>query len=165
MQKVLAELAVPALRHAERVLDDLDEAADVVGDAVETAWRLVERGGSVNLGWMLAFVDNRRRDRERRDRTRDTALPLLVSDAVRSTVAPNADLRIELERILAGLTDEERHLIELLDMDGFAAGEVAGMLGIRPATVRKRHQRAREKLRALLLAAEIGIEAGGDHVA
>ena|GEM_PF-2302420 len=164
-QKLLDDLTVPTLRHAERTFDSFEDAADVMAEAVATAWRIIADGGSVNLGWMLTFVDNRKRDRDRRARTRDVAAPLLISEAIRSAVAPDTDLRIELERVLAALTDDERHLVELLDMDGFTAGEVAEMLGIRQATVRKRHQRAREKLQALLLAAEIGLEAGDDHVA
>lgn len=163
-QKLLDDLAVPALRHAERVFDSFEDATDVMAEAVGAAWRVIADGGSVNLGWMLTFVDNRKRDSDRRDRTRDATAPLLISEAIRSAVAPDTDLRIELQRVLAALTDDERHLIELLDMDGFSAGEVAEMLGIRQATVRKRHQRAREKLRALLTAAEIGLEAGDDHV-
>jgi len=163
--ELLERFSIPALRHAERAFDNVEDAADVIGDAFVAAWQIIDDGGSVNLAWMLRFVDNKKRDRERRDRTRESVMPLLVSEALRAAVAPDADLRIELERVLTGLSMEERHLIELLDLDRYAAGEVAAMLGIRQSTVRKRHQRAREKLRELLTAAEVGFQAGDDHVA
>src|SRR5690606_9308397 len=43
-ERLLNELSVPALRHAERVFETTDEAADVIGDAFITAWQVIRDG-------------------------------------------------------------------------------------------------------------------------
>jgi len=51
-----------------------------------------------------------------------------------------------LERALARLSHADRELVLLICVEGFAAEQVAAMLGIAPAAVRKRLSRARARL-------------------
>lgn len=158
--------SVALMRHAERLYPDDRDAEDAVADAFEQAWRAIDAGGVVNLSWLMTCIDNRRRDRDKRERTREKYAGVLSSAARGSAMRDeNVELRVDLGRVLSMLPLPERKLIELLDLDGYTAGEVAGLLGISQAAVRKRHQRARESLGALLVAAGIGLKAGDDHVA
>lgn len=159
--------SVPLIRHAERLYEDQRDAEDAVADAFEQAWRMIHAGTTVNLGWLIDCMDDRRRDRDARERTRQAAADSLVEAVSDSAIAADDDDRthIDLDRLLSMLAADDRKLIELLDLDGYSTDELATLLSINRATVRKRHARARRRLRALLAAANIGLKAGEDHVA
>lgn len=164
--KSLVRTAHSALtRHAQRLYDDPQDVEDAVDDAFTGAWRVIHDGGHVNERWLLTFIDNRRKDRGRRERTRDAVWGQLIHDAQSAAArGDDLDLRIDLNSVLDALSPDDRYLIELLDMDGNSAGEVAEMLGRSQAAVRKRRQRIHERLRELLVAAGIGLNVGDRHV-
>ncbi len=62
--------------------------------------------------------------------------------------APESDDR--LDAALEALNPDQRAAIHLFYYEDMSAEEIAGALGIRPATVRERLSRARRKLRKLL---------------
>lgn len=151
-----------ALRHAQRVFMTLEDAQDAVENAFERAWVVVRDGGSVNLSWLLRVIDTSSGDSQTPAPVRQA--PALLGEVLRAAASPEGDLRIDLEWVFSGLSIGERHLIELVDMDGWTVATAAKMLGLRQAVARKRLQRARQKLHALLFAAEVGLRAGGEHV-
>lgn len=153
------------LRHAERFYEDPNDAQDAVSDAFVRAWQVISAGGRVNERYLLGLIDDRVMDRDRRDRTRKAAWDDLVSRAMSDAARyPDVALRIDLKRVLSALTPAERELVELMDLDGYSAAEVAERLGIRPHAVRRRYQRVHRKLQQLLVAAGIGLKVGDQHV-
>jgi RNA polymerase sigma-70 factor (ECF subfamily) len=64
--------------------------------------------------------------------------------------AREAELRRDLERALATLTERERAVFVLREIEGLDSGRVARVLGITGITVRRHLSRARRHLRAAL---------------
>jgi len=75
--------------------------------------------------------------------------------------APAADplVRIDMERLLAGLSFQERQLLWLCHVEGFTHEEVAGVAGVGARSVRVLLFRARSRLAALIRGS--GWTAGG----
>ena len=60
----------------------------------------------------------------------------------------------EVRAFLAQLSERQRTVLDLVDLQGYRTGEVAEMLGMRPVTVRTHLMRARRALREELLGRE-----------
>ncbi|MGN7979454.1 RNA polymerase sigma factor [Microbacterium sp. 22195] len=162
---LVRESGTRVLRHAERFYEDPHDAEDAVSDAFTRAWQVIHSGGFVNERYLVGIIDNRFKDRDRRERTRKAAWNDLVNRAMSDSERyPDMDLRIDLKRVLSALTPAERELVELMDLDGCSAGETAEKLGIKQAAVRKRHERVHRKLQHLLIAAGIGLKVGDQRV-
>ena len=58
--------------------------------------------------------------------------------------------RIELKELLMELENEERIIICLSVFEGYKGDEIAELLGLKPATVRSKKQRALAKLAGLI---------------
>ncbi len=136
-----------------------EDAADLLGETLLIVWRrerAVPDDPIQARMWMFGVarkvLSGQHRSRRRREAlTARLAAELTVAMPAASTVAvpaaPGADLRDLIERLLDE-TDQE--IIELVYWDGFGLAEAASILGLRPATVRSRHARARAKLRGAL---------------
>lgn len=100
-----------------------------------------------------ALVDvERERGKQRRLRDRLELERLASGTAERERTDPLA--RILLTRLMDGLSPRQRAVLDLVDLQGFGASEVAEMLELAPETVRVHLHRARAALRA-------GSEKGG----
>jgi RNA polymerase sigma-70 factor (ECF subfamily) len=85
--------------------------------------------------------------------------------------ARQAELREALERALESLTERERTIFVLREIEGLETREVAGALGITSITVRRHLSRARRRLRSALgeepqkspLSVERIARGGGSH--
>lgn len=144
----LIEAAWPSsVRFARVVLADLDEAEDVVQDAVITAWhRLGELRDPVAFdGWLRTIVYRQALARMRGFR-RWVSNETLVQDRA----APPNQRSGDVERALRALPPRQRAVVFLGEIDGRTDPEIARTLGIKPSTVRIHRMRARDKLRALL---------------
>jgi len=76
-----------------------------------------------------------------------------------SAHAPDATIALhDLERALAHLHTSDRELLLLVGVEGLAHGEVAAMLGIDLAALRKRLSRARARLAEALDEAQAGVQ-------
>ena len=73
--------------------------------------------------------------------------------------AEGGELRRRLERALAGMLPADREVLLLVGVEGMAPAEAAEVIGVRPEALRKRLQRARDRL-ALVLESDQG-DAGG----
>ena len=130
------------------------DAADLLG---ETLVVVARKTGSIptnelNARMWLFGVARKVLSTHRRSAVRRTALAdkLRLELAARSQ-APDAAAHDEVREAIAALPALDREIIELVYWEGFSLEEVAGILSMRSATVRSRHARAKEKLRAVLV--------------
>jgi RNA polymerase sigma-70 factor (ECF subfamily) len=104
-------------------------------------------------GWLLAIVRNRSRNLVRRETLRaGDALPASLASGLpgpeRET--ERGELRARLTEALSGLTEVQREVVLLHDLEGWKHREIAGVLGMPPGTVRSHLHYARKKLREAL---------------
>ncbi|MDQ0189793.1 RNA polymerase sigma factor [Alicyclobacillus cycloheptanicus] len=82
---------------------------------------------------------------------RQPSVPLDAEQvSTRTDVHASADIRMDVERALDGLTTEQRTIVVLRDVQGFGYDEIAEILDIPIGTVRSRLHYARAQLRELL---------------
>ena len=144
---------------AYRVLDNADDAADVVQDVFVNAYTSLKsfKGDSELFTWLYRIAFNtaisfkrRRRGMVRIDGHGDEGG---IDPEDRSTdTAPEAGMeRGEDERVLADamakLSPEHRSVLVLKDIDGLKYEEIAEVMGVPIGTVRSRLHRARLELR------------------
>jgi len=161
----LIEVATPwLLGVAERILQDADEAEEVVSDALLTAWTRIEllaEDDAMLMPWLLRITRNRAIDRLRRRaswRRRATralafgALPDPAVPAVEPNEAahPGWHVHESVHGALRALPDDQRAAVELAYFGGLTHSEVAGQLGIPIGTVKTRLRLAIDKLRGSL---------------
>lgn len=149
-----------------RLLRDQQLAEDASQDTFLRAYRSLERfDGSAFRPWLLRIATNRCYDLLRYRRRRpaeslDAQLveeePAWVSSEARADdperMALNQDLRLQLERALAALPDDQRLVVILHDIEGYRYDEIAAIVGATLGTVKSRLSRARSRLRDLLRA-------------
>lgn len=137
---------------AVRTLDDREEAADAVQDALLSAYRSAAqyRGEARVSTWLHRVVVNACLDRARRQAVRPT-VPL----PVQGPPDPAADLArrdtaLDVQAALAALPVEQRAAIVLVDLTGLAVEEAADVLGVPVGTVKSRCSRGRARLAVAL---------------
>jgi RNA polymerase sigma-70 factor (ECF subfamily) len=137
-QLVVAHLPA-ALRLAQRLVGDPDQAEEVVQDAlcrVLTRWKSF-RGESAFGTWMLQIVVNAARDRQRRKRDA-TELSREVPDT--SALEPNeqlatAELNRAIHEAIDNLPERQREVALLVLGEGLSASDVAYVLKTTEANV------------------------------
>jgi RNA polymerase sigma-70 factor, ECF subfamily len=150
----------PALREAARRLTgSLDEADDLVQDAVMRAWTFWDRfePGSNARAWLHRILVNtfinayrkRRRERELfRQAGEEARREAHTATDFRS--AQRDGLGDEVGAALGALPAEFRAVVELVDLGDLSYREVAGELSCPIGTVMSRLHRARKQLQELL---------------
>lgn len=137
------------------VLRDPANAEDVAHDAFVTALERLEecRQPESFAAWLLQIVRNQARNHLRRAGVRRTEL-LEESTAYASDDpshdAERAELRAELSAGLEQLSETQREVVLLHDMEGWRHREIGEALGMPEGTVRYHLSTARRALRALL---------------
>ena len=148
-----------ALGTALRVVNDREEAEDVVHDAFVAVWRKIDRfdpdRGALRA-WLMTVVRNRAIDRIR---ARRPGMDLEDADE-RSLLrtGPNPTWEAALRRAsatdvrfaMAALPDEQRRAVELAYFEGYTYREVADLTGVAPGTANGRLRLALGKLRDAL---------------
>lgn len=156
------------LRVVRRVLDNEDEARDVLQEAFMTAFRALPAfdGRSRVSTWLYRIAVNAalmklRRRKRLAECDVDAALPAFLEDGHRRDVGPAwppaPDEEVERARLrqlvrdkIAELPESFREALLLYDLQGLSTGEIAAALSISTAAVKTRLHRARQALRALL---------------
>ncbi|GAA3415735.1 RNA polymerase sigma factor [Streptosporangium vulgare] len=150
------------LGYAMRRCDSPEDAADVVAETFEIAWRRVDDlppGEQARL-WLYGVarnvLANHRRGLMRRH-SHQTALHENVADlyARTSPDGEGTELRA-IGQVFRELSDDDRELLSLVAWEGLDAGEIASVLGRSRNAVRIRLHRARGRFSRGL--AEAGIE-------
>ena len=149
---------------AYRIMGESDSAADATQEAFISAYRAIRsfRGGSFKA-WLLRIVTNACYDEIRRRKRRpDASLDALyvedeATDASLVTHSENPesyaqrmDLQAAIMTCLQGLTDEQRAVSILSDIEGMSYEEIAEVVGTALGTVKSRLSRARSSLRDCL---------------
>ena len=154
---------------ALRMLGNHDEAQDVAQDAFVQAYRALAgfRRDAKFSTWVIAITLNLCRNRRRwwaryrrvivasLDEPMDTEDGTSQHEAVDPAPLPDQEAeRRERSRHVVGmlqqLSESEREIIVLRDIQGHSYEEIAGLLRCRVGTVKSRLNRARLQLRALL---------------
>jgi RNA polymerase sigma-70 factor (ECF subfamily) len=155
----LADRIRARVRHwAARVVHDDDEADDVAQQVLlKLHLRLREfEGRSRFTTWLYRMTVNTALNRKRLARRRSK---LLRDVAVASpTTMPEVAAAAEQQRIArlvaacaTGLSDRERQVFQMADLDGKAVSEIAATLGLQPVSVRATLSRARRRMRLKML--------------
>jgi len=143
---------------------DADDAEDVTQEVlVRLHLGLPDfRGESKFETWLFTLTRNAaadfrsRRSRPRRleDRMRELGWG---DDRVASDPAGRLEAGLigdQVRAFLSKLSERQRTVLDLVDLQGYTAAEVGEMLGMRPVTVRTHLMRARRELRGALLKLE-----------
>lgn len=129
-----------------------EDAEDAVQDGFLHAYRALDRFRPDQPfgAWLNRIVANAALDLVRRRKVRDAdELPDNVAMPFRDPGEAD-ELRTRLSVALKHLTDRQRSVIVLHDVEGFTHGEIGGMLGIPEGTARSDLHHARAALRRLL---------------
>lgn len=136
------------------VLGDPADAEDASQDALIRALERLDqcREPERFLPWLLQIVRNRARNL-RRARTLRKVLPLFGVESHPSRDRPDRDaeqseLRDQLLAGLATLTDVQREIVLLHDLEGWKHREIAEVLEVAEGTVRYHLSTARKRLRS-----------------
>jgi RNA polymerase sigma-70 factor (ECF subfamily) len=150
----------PALREAARRLTgSIDEADDLVQDAVMRAWTFWDRfePGSNARAWLHRILVNTFINAYRKQRRERELFRLAGQEAMReahtATGVRNAQregLSDEVGAALGALPAEFRAVVELVDLGDLSYREVASELSCPIGTVMSRLHRARKQLQELL---------------
>lgn len=141
---------------AYRVLGHREDAEDLVQDAFLTA---LDRIGSFDLSrpfgpWFFRIVVNRGLNaRKARAIRRTEPMPADALEAAEPSPAgmyERTEIRERFQAALAGLSQRQRLIVELADIDGMSGVEIAAMLGVSQGTVRWHLHMARHALRTAL---------------
>lgn len=154
-------------RAARSVLRDDAEAEDAVQEAYVRAFRALGdfRGDASLSTWLTRIARNEALGRLRRRRIttgleaveaaqQEGGACIVMFPTTQGSDPEGAAARREIRRLLEEAIDELpdafRAVLVARDVDGLSVEETAGVLGIRPETVRTRLHRARRLLRAAL---------------
>ena len=152
-EEELARLFAPRVeamaRGRLRRQEDVDELVNDVLMAVLLALRRgsVREPGSLAAfvhGTALRLIQNRRRMLARHPSTQQLTPELSATDGVVSF--ERADRLRDCRRALAGLPLIDRQILYLTLVEGLKPGEIAGRVGLPPATVRQRKSRALKQM-------------------
>jgi len=141
---------------AYRVLGHREDAEDLVQDAFLTALeRIASFDRSRPFGpWLFRIVVNRGLNaRKARAIRRTEAMPMDVTEPGEPSPASlyeRTEIRERFHAALAGLSQRQRLIVELADIDGMSGVEIAAMLGVSQGTVRWHLHMARHALRKAL---------------
>ena len=139
-------------RLAKRLLDDVDEAHDVVQDVFVKLWNRRDKLDEYRSVEALAVVT-----------TRNICLDKLKSKRFKTESLESAKIELEdknieafhdhseivqrIHNIIKTLPEQQRTIIQLRDIEGFDYEEIARMLGMQENAVRVNISRARKKIR------------------
>ncbi len=151
---------------AYRIMGDADSAADATQEAFIAAFRAIHRfrGGSFRA-WLLRIVTNACYDELRRRKRHPSASlealhvedeapepeGMLASRAEHpESYVQRRELQAAIMDCLQALSEDQRTVAVLSDIEGFSYEEIAHIIGVALGTVKSRLSRARSSLRDCL---------------
>jgi len=154
--KLYSEVAKDLYRLALYFLKNKEDAEDIVGEAVLDAYRQIEslREESLFKNWIIKILTNKCKMKLKeyalfKEKPSENIVELSDERAKKESHRDEFN-RIELKELLMELENEERIIICLSVFEGYKGDEIAELLGLKPATVRSKKQRALAKLAGLI---------------
>lgn len=154
--KLYSEVAKDLYRLALYFLKNKEDAEDIVGEAVLDAYRQIEslREESLFKNWIIKILTNKCKMKLKeyalfKEKPSENIVELSDERAKKESHRDEFN-RIELKELLMELENEERIIICLSVFEGYKGDEIAEFLGLKPATVRSKKQRALAKLAGLI---------------
>ncbi len=145
-------LRVQMLSLAERITGNRDDAADAVQDAFVKLWQQRGRYDSVShaQGAGMITVRTTSIDIARRNQ-RETDVPVeQAADVIAEADDQRTEVYQQVRQIIDNdLTQQQRTIIDLREMQGMEFDAIAARLGMQPATVRVELSRARKRVREI----------------
>lgn len=139
---------------AWRIVRHREDAEDVVQESFIGALDKLDSFDSARpFGpWFFRIVANRAHNaiRSRKVRAAEPLPEALEGPGSPAADAEQAELATRVRAALADLTQRQRLVVELHELEGFSGVEIAAMLDVAPATVRWTLHEARRRLKALL---------------
>jgi len=134
--------------------NDVDEAADVLQESFISAFNnLGSYRGTASFGaWLKKIVVNKSINHIRSKKM--DLVPLEDMEPVSEVEVDDRDLYLDVERIKSGielLPDGYRVVFSLYLLEGYDHKEIGQILGITESTSKSQYNRAKAKLRTLLL--------------
>lgn len=153
--------------YCHRRVDQRDAVDDVVAEVYASVWRRLDDAldAEIPLAWIYGIayrtIGNHRRGRHRARRLVDR-----LQDTHRADVPPDPALAVERAEAAAELTDElrdalaalnpvDREIVLLSAWENLSQAEIAAVVGVKPASVRSRLYRSRQRLEQALRARDI----------
>lgn len=132
---------------------DGDRSNDAVQEAFAKLWEMRESiEKSRCKGFLIMVVQNKLKDTFRHDRVvSETHEKLSHQHEDRATPIETIDLRDALEKAMALLTEQQRTIITLHDLEGYQYEEIATMMKMNYSQVQVTAFRARVRMKKTLL--------------
>jgi RNA polymerase sigma-70 factor (ECF subfamily) len=140
------------------VLGENADADDAVQDGFLSAMQHLDSCSPAEKfrAWLLTIVRNRAFDLKRRGRVRTVEM---LEEGTAQTHEPSpldmaerSELNAQLSAAIGTLTDTQREVLMMHDVEGWKHADIAGLLGLAESTVRVHLLHARRRLRTQLLA-------------
>ncbi len=138
--------------YALRRTSSRDDAADIVAETFEIAWRRLDDipAGKAGLLWLYVTARYVLANHGRRLRRRDEITARLAEElrGVSLRVQASDEERLVMRSLLDSLNPDERELLMLAGWEGLSAAEIGRVLGCSPTAARIRLHRARARLKS-----------------
>jgi RNA polymerase sigma factor (sigma-70 family) len=150
------------LNLSARILGDRGHAEDATQETFISAYRAIDkfRGGNLRA-WLMRIAANASRDalrgsRRRPEQSLDESLESPSFQPASGEASPEehaerGELNAELQRAILALSEDQRTVLVLIDVQGFSYEEAAETAGASIGTIKSRLNRARRKVRDILL--------------
>lgn len=143
-------------RLAQQMLNDAEDARDIVQDAFIRLWNIREKLDQYRSVEALAVVTTRnlcldriKSKRYMTGRVEDHKVEL--EEALNERRQDLSDVVIKIREIISRLPEQQKTVIHLRDIEGFELEEIAQILDMNKNAVRVNLSRARKKIREILL--------------
>ncbi len=140
------------------VLGENADADDAVQDGFLSAMHHLDACAPAEKfrAWLLTIVRNRAYDLKRRGRVRSAEMleegTAQAHEPSPLDLAERSELNERLTAAIRTLTDTQREVLMMHDVEGWKHADIAGLLGLAESTVRVHLLHARRRLRTQLLA-------------
>jgi RNA polymerase sigma-70 factor (ECF subfamily) len=150
------------LNLSARILGDRGRAEDVTQETFISAFRAISRfrGGSLRA-WLMRIAANASRDslrgtRRRPEQSLDESLESPSFQPASGEASPEehaerSELNAELQKAILSLSNDQKAVLVLIDVQGFSYEETAESVGASIGTIKSRLNRARRKVRDILM--------------
>jgi RNA polymerase sigma-70 factor (ECF subfamily) len=155
---------------ALRMTQNEQDALDVSQEAYLRAWKSLSsfEGNCSFSSWMYRITRNacidylkmkKKHSAIRIDAESDDGekfeLPITDEESMQEVIAERNDTASAIRQAIDGLSQLQREIIILSDVEGYSYKEIAQILQVEEGTVKSRLSRAREKLRCVLKKTEL----------